>query len=1216
MATKSTKEKIFELMHNSKQIRNICTCAHIDHGKCIRGDSRLLLSNGAIRTAKSLYEEAQQKGILQLEDIDKKVYAAEGLTIFSLNKSTGRIEKKPVSHAWKLDGGKLIKIKLRNGFSIETTPEHKYVVLDNYEFVDKTAEALKLGDRVVCARKTEPNSDLCIKSYVLKKLSKKNFYAKLKKEFGDELKQKILNKGLFNVKKEIGTELLGKSLYHGAWKNRYATNDLIKLSNLFNIDLTKIYDNIDTICYRTGKRRGKNSLPVKLPHNFSDFFCLAGMLVGDGSGDKFVVGKPLLGELFTKICADLGIKVGRRNYPYRTPELTTNRTLTVMLNALFEYPLKQKSHNVCISELLYLAPKEYTAAFLRGYFDCDGTVEKARRAISLTSVSIKMLNDLKILMSRFSCVPIVQGDTIYLSGLSAKAFLEQIGFNVNEKRERAEQLVSSMIGSHVADILPLIRKNIIVTNSRKLSQIELTQTENLLTGDLSFIEIIGIEETYAEEVYDFTVPDNHNFIAEGIVIHNTTFSDNLMAGAGMISEELAGKMCVLDFDEQEKARGITINAANVSMVHEFNNEDYLINLIDTPGHVDFGGDVTRAMRAVDGAIVLCCAVEGVMPQTETVLRQALKERVKPILFINKVDRLIKELKLTPEAMQERFVKNINYVNKLIKAFAPPEFKEKWLVNVANGSVAFGSAYHKWALSIPMMQKKSITFKEIIDAYLKEDEWKKLAAKAPLHEVILDMVIRHLPNPADAQKYRIPKLWSGDLESPIGKSLLACDDKGPLVFIVTRITEDPQAGEIATGRLFSGEIKRGQDVFLNNIQKSFRVQQVSIYKGAQRIAIEGALAGNIVGVTGLKEAGSGETVSTEKMQTFEKISHLFEPVVTKAIEAKSPKDLPKLIEVLREIAKQDPTIAITINEETGENLISGLGELHLEIWEYRIRKEKGLEIVTSPPIVVYRESVPAKSPEVEGKSPNKHNKFYVTVEPLEDSVYEAIKSGNVPERRVKKKDNDFIEALVSAGMSRDDARNVKEIYNGNVLLDNSKGIVQIGEVIEMVMDAFEEACRGGPLAKEPITKLKVCLSDMKLHEDAIHRGPAQVIPAMRGAIFNGMLTANAVLYEPVQTIQIDAPLDFFGNISKLVQNRRGQLLETNQEGEHLTVHAKVPVGEMFGFASALRSSTEGRGSQSLIDQHFERMPSSLQTETVLNIRKRKGMKAELPKPQFD
>jgi len=302
----------------------------------------------------------------------------------------------------------------------------------------------------------------------------------------------------------------------------------------------------------------------------------------------------------------------------------------------------------------------------------------------------------------------------------------------------------------------------------------------------------------------------------------TTFSDNLLAGAGMISEELAGKQLVLDFHADEQARGITIDSASVSMVHTFEGEDYLINLIDTPGHVDFGGDVTRAMRAVDGCITLACAVEGVMPQTETVLRQALKERVRPVLFINKVDRLIKELQLTPEQMQERFIKIIKHVNELIKSIAEKDYGEKWQGNVNEGSVAFGSAFHNWALSIPYMKKHNISFKDVIEAYNSEDGQKELAKKAPLHEVVLNMVIKHHPNPIDAQKYRIPKLWRGDLESEEGKSLLNCDPNGPLFFCITKIVVDPQAGEISAGRLFSGTMSRGLDAYCNRTKQRSRI----------------------------------------------------------------------------------------------------------------------------------------------------------------------------------------------------------------------------------------------------------------------------------------------------------------------------------------------------------------------------------------------------------
>lgn len=673
----------------------------------------------------------------------------------------------------------------------------------------------------------------------------------------------------------------------------------------------------------------------------------------------------------------------------------------------------------------------------------------------------------------------------------------------------------------------------------------------------------------------------------------------------MISEELAGKQLSLDFHEDEQQRGITIDAANVSMVHHAEGQDYLINLIDTPGHVDFGGDVTRAMRAIDGAIVLCCAVEGIMPQTETVLRQALKERVKPVLFINKVDRLIKEVKLTPEKMQERFVKIINEINKLIRQIAPEEFKEKWQVSVQDGSVAFGSAFHNWALSFPYMQKSGLSFKDVIEAYEK-DTFKELAKKAPLHQVVLNMSIKHHPNPVQAQVYRIPKIWHGDLESEEGKSLLACNPNGPVAFVVTKIVIDKHAGEVAAGRLFSGTVKQGQELYLNMAKKAIRIQQVSVYRGAQRILVDEIPSGNVIGIVGLKDTFAGETVSSVPIEPFEAIKHIFEPVITKSIEAKKTSDLARLIEVLRQVSKEDPSIKISINEETGENLIAGMGELHLDVIENRIRTEKGLDIVTSKPIVVYREAIMKESGEMEGKSPNKHNKLYFKVRPLEDNVFGAIKSGEIPEMRIKKKDDELVKKLLELGYENKDARNVRDIYKGSMLVDSTKGIVHIGEIIELVLDGFEQVINEGPLAREPGVKIRVDLTDCKLHEDAIHRGPAQILPAVRDAIREAMRDARAVLFEPMQILQIEAPLDNMGDISKLVQNKRGQLLDMVQEEEHITVKAKLPVAEMFGLSNEVRGATGGRGVFFVVDQIFEKLPEELQSKIIKQIRERKGL----------
>ena len=690
----------------------------------------------------------------------------------------------------------------------------------------------------------------------------------------------------------------------------------------------------------------------------------------------------------------------------------------------------------------------------------------------------------------------------------------------------------------------------------------------------------------------------------------TTFSDNLLAGAGMMSEDLAGKQLQLDFRQDEQERGITIDSASVSMVHTVDEKEFLINLIDTPGHVDFGGDVTRAMRAVDGAIVLICASEGPMPQTETVLRQALKERVRPVLFINKTDRLIKELKLTPEQMQQRFIKQIIDINHIIKSIAPEEYKELWQVSIEKGSVAFGSAFHNWAISLPYMKKKGITFKEIIDAYTSTDEGavKKLAKRAPLHQVVLDMVTFHHPNPVVAQKYRIPKLWSGDLDSTDGKSLLASDPNGRTFFVITKVVIDPQAGEISAGRLFSGTMRRGDEVFLNRANMPARVQQVYIYNGAKREIVDNVPAGNIIGVSGLKAGIPGETVSSGgKAEPFEKITHLFDPVITKAIEAKKPSDLPKLIEVLRQVQKEDPTITIEINEETGEHLMHGMGELHLEVIENRIIREKGVEVKTSPPIVVYREAITRKSAETEGKSPNKHNKLYFIVEPIDPIIAAGIKEGKIPNGRFKKKDDQVIKFLrEEVGWDAKMANMVKAECNGNIFMDKTRGIVQINEIMEMVLDMFEDVMKGGPLAKEPCVNMCVSLMDCSLHEDAIHRGPAQMYPAVREGIRGAIMQAGPILYEPLQVMRIEVPNEYLGEISKLVSSKRGQLLEMNQEGMITVIKAKLPVAELIGWSNALRSSTGGRGNSSLVDQMFERMPGELQEKIKKQIVSRKGL----------
>ena len=701
-------------------------------------------------------------------------------------------------------------------------------------------------------------------------------------------------------------------------------------------------------------------------------------------------------------------------------------------------------------------------------------------------------------------------------------------------------------------------------------------------------------------------------IAAHIDHGKTTLSDNLIAGAGMMSEDLAGKQRLLDFDEQESARGITINAASASMVHDFEGQEYLINLIDTPGHVDFGGDVTRAMRAVDGCVVVCCAVDGPMPQTETVVRQALRERVKPVLFINKTDRLINELKLTPEQMQQRFVKIITQVNQLIAKMVPEQFKDTWAVRPENGSVIMGSAYHNWAISVPYMQKHGIKgFKEIYE-HVEKGEVKELAKKAPLAKVLLDASIRHHPAPHVAQKYRVPNIWKGDLESEVGKAMVNCDEKGPLAMMITKISIDPHAGEIAFGRLFSGKVEKGQDVYVIGMPGKGRTQQVGLMVGADRIPIDQVVAGNIAAVQGIREAMAGSTVSTvENMDPFESIKHVSEPVVTVAVEAKNTKDLPKLVEVLRTVAKADPSIEVQINQETGENLMSGMGELHLEITEYRIKNEHGVEIKVSPPIVVYRECVSGKNQQpFEGKSPNKHNKFYLTAEPLPTNFVEAIKEGKIINSQGKVKDAKALTPmLVEMGWDRDFSRGLFAVVGTNLMVDVTKGIQGLQETKELILDAFKEAMKKGPRAGEPVQGVLFVLHDAKLHEDAVHRGPAQVIPAVRNAIYGAMTVAGTTLLEPMQKVFINVPQDVMGSATREMQQRRSVIEDMTNEGDMAIIQCKAPVSAMFGFAAAIRSAASGRVLWSTENLGFEPVPRELLEKTTGEIRQRKGMKPE-------
>ena len=701
----------------------------------------------------------------------------------------------------------------------------------------------------------------------------------------------------------------------------------------------------------------------------------------------------------------------------------------------------------------------------------------------------------------------------------------------------------------------------------------------------------------------------------GIVAHvdhgKTTLTDSLVAASGIISFELAGEQLFTDYLEIEQQRGITVQTAAVSLAHTFGGKEHLINLLDTPGHVDFSGDVTRALRAIDGVIVVIDAVEGVMPQTETVLRQALRERARPILFINKVDRLIDELKLTSDGMQACFVKLITKFNQLIRRYAPPDIAEKWRVSVEKGSVAFGSAKEKWALSISQMKARNISFKDIITAYQTGNQ-AELAKRSPLYEVVLDMVTRHLPNPKQAQANRIPIIWKGDMESELGKDMLSCNPEGKICMIVTDVIVDEQAGVISTGRVFSGTLEKGKTVKLVSAGQDARIQQVGIYIGPKREMVDKVPAGNIAALIGMKEAYVGETLVEigAEGKGFEELRYISEPVVTVAVEPKNFQDLPKLINELKKISREDPNIHIKINEETGEYLVSGMGEVHLEIVEYKLKKA-GLEVKSSEPIVVYRETILGKSGRIEGKSPNKHNRFFITVEPLKPEVVRAIEDGKVAKKQDRKERANVLREL---GWETHAARNVVSIIGSNIFVDVSKGVQYMREVEDYAIEAFKEVVEEGPLMREPMRRLKVLINDASLHEDSVHRGPAQIIPAVRRPIQAGILLANPAVLEPLLKLEVRVPQEFMGGATKVIQGRRGRIVTMESEEDIAIIKASLPVANSFGLAAEMRSETEGRAIWGTEFEKFEQLPKELQEQVIRDARKRKGLKLEPPKPE--
>jgi elongation factor 2 len=704
----------------------------------------------------------------------------------------------------------------------------------------------------------------------------------------------------------------------------------------------------------------------------------------------------------------------------------------------------------------------------------------------------------------------------------------------------------------------------------------------------------------------------------GVIAHvdhgKTTMSDSLLAASGIISPSVAGQALALDSMKLEQNRQMTIRGANVTLFYENEGKEYVINMIDTPGHIDFTGRVTRALRAIDGVVVVSDSVEGIMTQTETVTRQALEERVRPVLYINKIDRLVKELRLDAISMQKWLSNIIAEFNKLIDIYAEPELKEKWKVSIQGNSVAFGSAKDRWGFNFKIAQKRGVSFKDVYDAYTSNEPnaIRSLAEKAPLHEAVLGMVVQHHPPPHIAQKYRIPKIWQGDLESEVGKSILACNEKGPAVMMVTTINVDPQAGRIATGRLFSGTIKDGDEVYLIDAKRSGKIQSVNIYMGNTREVVSMLPSGNIPALLGLDYAVAGETIATVKsLPPFESIKYVSEPVVTIAVEPKHPKDLPKLVEALRRLTVEDPNLIVKINEETGETLMAGMGVLHLEI-ATSLLQEAGLEISTTQPLINYRETVRTKAGPIMSKSPNRHNKIFMRIEPLREEVIEMLRTGQVKEDMDKKV---MAKVLREKGWSADEARSVAAIDpGGNMLIDETKGVQFLQESMDSIRSGFDDVVHSGPIAHEALRGVKFVLHHFVPHEDPAHRGLAQLMPASRRSMLGSMLIADPVLLEPVLGIEIKCPQEQIGTVAGILSGKRGKLLNVDQKGIISIIEGEVPASETFDLSEVIRGGTAGKAMWSTYFKAWQVVPQSILRGVIAETRKRKGLSPESPSPE--
>ncbi|MBD3186351.1 elongation factor EF-2 [Candidatus Bathyarchaeota archaeon] len=686
----------------------------------------------------------------------------------------------------------------------------------------------------------------------------------------------------------------------------------------------------------------------------------------------------------------------------------------------------------------------------------------------------------------------------------------------------------------------------------------------------------------------------------------STMADYLLRRAGLMREQDAGQLQMTDSDEEEQARGITIFTSVVLLSYEYKGKEYIFQINDTPGHISFTGEVSRALRGSDGAVVLVDALEGMMTQTETNIRLSVgEEHCKPVLFINKADRLISELRLEEKEFYQRVDKIIKDVNRLIKQVCPEE--HDWSVSFKNNSVAVGSAKDGWGFNLKVLKERGITPSKVFEKYNENDVlW--LRKNLPLDDVILQMVIEHLPDPLSASKYRIPALWPGDMESEVGKSLSKSDPEGPVLGMITKIFIDPKSFRpTLIGRVFSGTLHSGDSIYLMGRREKQRVKRLGVMEITDLLDMDAVPAGNLFALFGFIcpagetfVSGELEEEEIEEIAPFEQISYACEPVVSQSIKPRDPKDIAKLGEVVSKWLMADNTATFKKDKDSGEYILSGIDPLQIDIITKRVNKQ--VPITVSDPIIVYRERPTTESMTFHTKSSNGHNRIKMFSEVLDGETIRIMKAGKVwADQRAKER------AAVlrdEAGWDAKEARKIWDVYEDCILVDGTKGVQRLDRIKSYVIAAFRDWVSEGPLAKEPVQALKVTFTDATVHEDPAHTGYNEIAGMTFSGLSLSFLSSKPKIYEPIQKVDIKTPLGTEGNIISILSAHRGQILGMDQEDAFMRVKGKLPASETIGIADEFRSATQGKAFFGYEFFGFEPVPST--EEMVTEIRKRKGM----------